>query len=166
MAQYSIRRVSLSPPHFKCATTRMRLRASLHLVFSALMCFLNERRESHQSPRNFVDSSTGRGVLSILTVGGRWVLERVAVIRFLRFPQESNFESKVYQAHTHQVSKCPPKNWVSYQVWSPREHTHNTAMIWLATAHIYFHFSNYNTALWIINQLFAPYFCAVINCTL
>ena len=62
MVRYSISRVSLSPPHFKCATTWMRLRASLHWVFSALMCSLKERCESHHSPRNFVDSSTGRSV--------------------------------------------------------------------------------------------------------
>ena len=79
MALYSIRRVSLSPPHFKCATTRMRFRASLHSVFSVLMCFLKERCESHQSPRNFVDSSTGRGALPILIFGGRWTLVRGAV---------------------------------------------------------------------------------------
>ena len=76
MAQCSISRVSLSPPHFKCATIRMRLKASLH---SALICFLKERLESHQRPSNFVDSSTGRGVLPILAVGGRWVRERGAV---------------------------------------------------------------------------------------
>ena len=38
MERYSTRSVSLPPPHFKCASTR-RLRASLHPVFSALMCF-------------------------------------------------------------------------------------------------------------------------------
>ena len=48
----------------------MRLRASLHCVFSTLICFLNERCESHHSPRNFVDSSTGRSVFPILTMGG------------------------------------------------------------------------------------------------
>ena len=78
MALYS-RRVSLSPPHFKCATTQMRLRASMHSVFSALMCFLKERFESYQSPRNFVDSSTGRGVLPILAFRGCWTLVRGAV---------------------------------------------------------------------------------------
>ena len=61
MARYT-NSVSLSPPHFKWATTRTRLRASLHCIFSTLMCFLNERRESHHSPRNFVDFSTGRSV--------------------------------------------------------------------------------------------------------
>ena len=70
MARYSIKSVSLSPPHFKWATTRIRLRASLHCVFSTLMCFLNERCESHHSPRNFVDSSTGKDVFPILTTGG------------------------------------------------------------------------------------------------
>ena len=35
---------------------------SLHCVFSTLMCSLNEKCESHHSPRNFVDSSTGRSV--------------------------------------------------------------------------------------------------------
>ena len=79
MARYSIRTVSLFPPHFKCATTQMRLRASLHSAFSALMCFLREGCESHQNPRNFVDSFTGRGMLSILRVGGRWTLKRGAV---------------------------------------------------------------------------------------
>ena len=62
--------VSLSPPHFKCATTWMRLRASLRWVFSALMCSLKERCESHHSPRNFVDFSTGRSVSLILIVAG------------------------------------------------------------------------------------------------
>ena len=79
MARYSIKSVSLSPPHFKWATTRMRLRASLHCVFSTQMCFLNERCESHHSPRNFVDSSTGRSVFSILTMGGLWARDRGAV---------------------------------------------------------------------------------------
>ena len=72
-------RVSLSPPHFKWATTRMRLRPSLHCVFSTLMCFLNEGCESHHSPRNFVDSSTGRSVFPILTMGGLWARDRGAV---------------------------------------------------------------------------------------
>ena len=44
-----------------------------------LQCFLKERCESHQSLRNFVDSSTGRGVLPILIFGGRWTLVRGAV---------------------------------------------------------------------------------------
>ena len=79
MARYSIKSVSLSPPHFKWATTRMRLRASLHCVFSTLMCFLNERCESHHSPRNFVDSSTGRSVFPILTMGGLWARAHGAV---------------------------------------------------------------------------------------
>ena len=79
MVRYSISRVSLSPPNFKCATTRMRLRASLHWVFSALMCSLKERCESHHSSRNFVDSSTGRSVSLILIVGGLWTLYRGAV---------------------------------------------------------------------------------------
>ena len=79
MARYSIKSVSLSPPHFKWATTRMRLRASLHCVFSTLMCFLNERCESHHSPRNFVDSSTGRSVFPILTIGGLSARDRGAV---------------------------------------------------------------------------------------
>ena len=79
MVRCSISRVFLSPPHFKCATTRMRLRASLHWVFSALMCSLKERCESHHSPRNFVDSSTGRSVSLILIVGGLWTLYRGAV---------------------------------------------------------------------------------------
>ena len=55
MARYCIK--SLSPPHFKWATTGMRLRASFHCVFSTLMCLLKERCESHHSPRNVVDSS-------------------------------------------------------------------------------------------------------------
>ena len=57
----------------------MRLKASLPCAFSTLMCFLKERCESHHNPRNFVDSSTGRGVFSILTVGGLWILTRGAV---------------------------------------------------------------------------------------
>ena len=85
MARYSIRSVSLSPPHFKWATTRMRLRASLHCVFSTLissdftLCFLKERCKSHHSPRNFVDSSTGRGVFPILMLGSPWTLDQGAV---------------------------------------------------------------------------------------
>ena len=43
------------------------------------MCFLKERCESHHNPRNFVDSSTGRGVFPILTVGCLWILTRGAV---------------------------------------------------------------------------------------
>ena len=74
MFRYSISSVSLSPPHFKCVNTRMRLWASLHWVFSALICFLKERRDSHHSPRNFVDSSTGKSVSLILIVGGLWAL--------------------------------------------------------------------------------------------
>ena len=40
------------------------------------MCFLNERCESHHSPRDFIDSSTGRRVLPILTAGGLWDLDQ------------------------------------------------------------------------------------------
>ena len=72
-------RMSLFPPDFRWETTRMRLRASLHGVFSTLMCFLNERCESHHSPRNFVDSSTGRSVFPILTMGGFWARDWGAV---------------------------------------------------------------------------------------
>ena len=79
MVRYSISSVSLSPPHFKYATTLMRLRASLHWVFRALMCSLKEQCESHHSPRNFADSSTGRSVSRILIVGGLWALCRGAV---------------------------------------------------------------------------------------
>ena len=79
MVRYSISSVSLSPPHFKCATTRMILRASLHWDFGALMGSLKERSESHHSPRNFADSSTGRSVSLILTVRGLWALYRGAV---------------------------------------------------------------------------------------
>ena len=43
------------------------------------MCFLKKICESHHNPRNFVDSSTGRGVFPILTVGGLWILTRGAV---------------------------------------------------------------------------------------
>ena len=57
----------------------MRLRASLHRVFSALICSLKERCESHHSPRNFVDSSTGRSVSLIQIVGGLWTLYRGTV---------------------------------------------------------------------------------------
>ena len=74
MVRYNTSSVSLSPPHFKCAITRMRLRASLHWLFSALICSLKERCESHHSPRNFVDSSTDRSVSLILIVGGLWAL--------------------------------------------------------------------------------------------
>ena len=69
----------MAPPHFKWATTRKRLRASLHCVLSIWMCFLKERCESHHSPRNFVDSSTGWGVFPILIFGGLWTLDRGAV---------------------------------------------------------------------------------------
>ena len=48
-------------------------------VLSTLMCFLKERCESHHSPRNFVDSSTGRGVFPILMFGGLWTLDWGAV---------------------------------------------------------------------------------------
>ena len=71
--------VSQSPPHFKWATTRMRLRAFLHCVFSTLMRFLNERCESQCNPRKFVDSSTGRSVFQILTMVGLWARDRDAV---------------------------------------------------------------------------------------
>ena len=43
------------------------------------MCFLKDRCESHHNPRNFVDSSTGRGVFPILTVWGLSILTRGAV---------------------------------------------------------------------------------------
>ena len=43
------------------------------------MCFLNERCESHHSPRNFVDSSTGSSVFQILAMGGLWARDRDAV---------------------------------------------------------------------------------------
>ena len=79
MAQYSIKSVSRSPPHFKWATTRIRFRASRHCVFSTLMCFLKERRGSHHSPRNFAESSIGRKVLPILIARGLRTLDRGAV---------------------------------------------------------------------------------------
>ena len=79
MAQYSIISVSLSPPHFKWATTQIMFRASLHCVFNTLICFLKKWREYHQSPRNFVDSSIGRSVLPIFIVGGLRTLDRGAV---------------------------------------------------------------------------------------
>ena len=79
MARYSIKSVSLSPSHSKWVTTPMRLTAFLHCVFSTLMCFLNDRCESHHSPRNFVDYSTGRSVFPILTMGGLWARDRGAV---------------------------------------------------------------------------------------
>ena len=46
---------------------------------SAHWCFFIEGRESHHSMRNFVDSSTGRGVFPILMLGGLWILDRGAV---------------------------------------------------------------------------------------
>ena len=45
-----------------------------HSVFSVVMCFLKERCESRPSPRNFVDCSTGRGVLPSLTEWDYWTL--------------------------------------------------------------------------------------------
>ena len=50
MTRFSIKTVSPSPPHFKWASTRIRFRASLHRVFSTVMCFLNEMRECHPGP--------------------------------------------------------------------------------------------------------------------
>ena len=69
----------VSFPPFRWATTRIRLRVSLHFILSTLMCFLNERCEHHHSPRNFVDSSTGRIVFPIPLVGGIWVRNRGAM---------------------------------------------------------------------------------------
>ena len=43
------------------------------------MCFLKESCESHHSPRNFIDSSTGRNMFPILIAGGLWTLDRGAV---------------------------------------------------------------------------------------
>ena len=43
------------------------------------MCFLKERCESHHSPRNFVDSSTGRSVSPIVILRGLVALYRGAV---------------------------------------------------------------------------------------
>ena len=48
-------------------------------VFSTLVCFLNERCESQHSPRNFVDSSNGRSVFPVLTMGDFWARDRGAV---------------------------------------------------------------------------------------
>ena len=45
----------------------------------SLLALSLERCESHHSPRNFVDSSTGRSVSLILIVGGLWALYRGAV---------------------------------------------------------------------------------------
>ena len=56
MAGYKIRSVFLFSPHFKWATTRIRLGGFLYRVFSTLVCLLNERCESHYSAGNFVDS--------------------------------------------------------------------------------------------------------------
>ena len=72
----------LSPPHFKWMTTQVGLPASLHCLFSTLMCFMNEGCEgceSHHSPRNSVDCSTARCVFPILTVWGLVARDRVAV---------------------------------------------------------------------------------------
>ena len=85
MARYSIKGVSLSPPHFKWATIWKRFRASLHCVSSTQMCFLKERRESNHISRNFIDSSTGRNVLPILIATGLWTLDRGAVKCMTRF---------------------------------------------------------------------------------
>ena len=76
MGRYSISSVFQSPPHFKNATTRGALRASLHCVFNTLMCFLKEKCASHHSPRNAVESSTGRNVSLILIAGGLATLDR------------------------------------------------------------------------------------------
>ena len=67
--------MSRSPPHFKCATILLRSRASFHWVISSLMWFLNERWVLHQSPRDYVDSLTGRSAWPIVIVGisGLWI---------------------------------------------------------------------------------------------
>ena len=68
MAWYIIRRMCLSPPHFQVCNPSNEIegRAFLHLVFGALICFLMEKRESPQSPWNFVVSSTGTGIEGVL----------------------------------------------------------------------------------------------------
>ena len=71
--------LGLPHPHFKWATTWKRWRAPLHCLFSTLMCFLIEMCDSHHSPRKFIDSSTGRSVFPIHTVGGLWAWNRGAV---------------------------------------------------------------------------------------
>ena len=71
------------PDTSKCVSAPSPLQVSNHSdkvqSLLALMCFLKERCESHQSPRNFVDSSTGRKVLPILITGGISTLDRGAV---------------------------------------------------------------------------------------
>ena len=89
------------PPHFKCATTRMRLRASLHRAFSTLMCSLKERCESHHSPRNFVDSSTGRSVSLILILG----------VSGLCFEVQWNAQLYIYGQQTWNRSLLPIPVW-------------------------------------------------------
>ena len=78
MARYSIESVSLSPPHFRWVTTRMRLRASSHCLQHTDV-FLKWEVRVLPHPRNFVDSSTGRSVFPILTMGGLWTQDRGAV---------------------------------------------------------------------------------------
>ena len=54
----------LSSPPFKCATTWIIMRASLHWFFGKLMCFLKEGCKYHHSPGHFDDLSAGRSVIN------------------------------------------------------------------------------------------------------
>ena len=58
----------------------MRLRAFLHALSLTHLCASWRKKcESHHSPKNFVDSSTGGDVSPILITGGLWTLDRVAL---------------------------------------------------------------------------------------
>ena len=101
MVRYSISSVSLSPPNFECATTRMRLRASLPWDFSALMCSLKERCESHHSPRNFADSSTG------WMLQWSWLLEVSGLCVWVQW----NVQLNIYGLQTWTHSLLHPQRW-------------------------------------------------------
>ena len=74
-----MRSVSRSPPHLVWATTLRRFIASLLCFFSSVMCFPKLSFESHQSPRNFVVSSTGNATWRIIMLGCRSGLRLGAV---------------------------------------------------------------------------------------
>ena len=77
MARYSIRSASLFSSPFQVSDHSDEVESLLALCFQHTDVLL--KWESHHSPRNFVDSSTGRSVSPIPTMGGLWARDCGAV---------------------------------------------------------------------------------------
>ena len=82
--------------HLKCVSIHdhsNEVESLLALCHQSIDVFLKERCESHHSPWNFVDSSTGRGVFPTPTVVGLRILVRGAVKRTTVHLRVANLKS-------------------------------------------------------------------------